>query len=109
MTTKDDSELSSNNNLTQPRRGRGRPVGTGRKRAAGSSPKMFRNFSMLSRGLMAVVRLDPKNISLTEDEIIQKVLVGHVRAESIRLSNSNPKRAKWLASLLAGVLVDDDL
>jgi hypothetical protein len=97
----DDSESSSNNNSTQSRRGRGRPVGTGRKRAAGSSPKMFRNFSPFSGGMLAAIHLiDPEFMKMTGDEIIENGLVEYIRALSNRLSNSNPKAAKRLAEML---------
>jgi hypothetical protein len=97
----DDSELGSNNNSAHSRRGRGRPVGTGRKRATGSSPKMFRNFSAFSGRMLAEIHLiDPDFMKMTGDEIIENGLIEYIRALSNRLSNSNPKAAKRLAEML---------
>lgn len=80
---------------TLKRRGRrGRPKGTGRKHAERSSPKTFRNFSLLAKQLLALIRLgDADLMKLNEAEVVEEALVRMARA----MSNQNPLLARYLA------------
>lgn len=80
---------------TLKRRGRrGRPKGSGRKHPERSSPKTFRNFSMLAKQLLALMRLgDVELMKLNEAEVMEEALVRMARG----MSNQNPILAQYLA------------
>lgn len=68
------------------KRPRGRPRGSGRKHAPGSRPKTFRNFSLLSEGLIAAIRLAaPEHRDMSDAEIIEEALVRLARHEGNRI------------------------
>lgn len=87
-----DEALRSNCEATLKRRGkRGRPKGTGRQHAQGSSPKTFRNFSPSAHILLKHLLL-ANQMEQTEAQIVEEALI----RLALSLSNEHPQLIAFL-------------
>jgi hypothetical protein len=79
---------------------RGRKPGWGKKHAAGTKPKTFKNFLRRADAVLKTMKLLSADfMALTEAEMIDQALARYARVLAQRHANRNPVQSKALSRL----------